>query len=553
LINDLESRMAMLNARGGAVLLTLLPLSTLPLAGCQDSTVTVPSPQSYTVGGSITGLNSPGLILGDSATHLSVASGASSFTLPEHLPPGYGYSVKVVTQPSGLTCTVGQGSGTMSTADVADVTVSCVQRAWTWMSGPSDTPNVAGVYGVKGTPAPGNMPGARNEPVSWTDSAGNLWLYGGYAFNATGSQGVTDDLWKYSPATNEWTWMGGSDTDFNVAATYGTRGLAAPTNEPGVRENATSWSDGAGNLWLFGGDGLSQGFNDLWKYSTASNQWTWVSGSNSGNANGVYGTQGVADPSNVPGARAQALGWADKAGNFWVFGGTDANGNALNDLWKFSPVTGQWTWMSGSNTPGAAGVYGTEGSADPANVPGARFTATSWVDAAGSLWLFGGIGFDGAGGFSVLNDLWKYDPASNQWTWMSGSIAANANGTYGMQGTADAANTPGSRNLPVAWTDSAGNLWLFGGYGRDGGGGVGQLNDLWKYDPTLNQWTWVDGSSSVYAVSVYGTQGVAAPGNEPGSLQYMVSFTDAMGNFWMFGGYGNAADTSGSLNVLWRY
>jgi N-acetylneuraminic acid mutarotase len=267
----------------------------------------------------------------------------------------------------------------------------------------------------------------------------------------------------------------------------------------------------------------------------------------------VYGTQGVADPANVPGARAQSISWADIAGNFWVFGGTDVNGNALNDLWKFNPASGLWTWMSGANMPGAAGVYGTLGTADPANVPGARFTAVSWRDPSGNLWLFGGVGFDGAGGFSVLNDLWKYDTTSGQWTWMSGSIAANANGTYGTQGTADAANTPGSRNWPVSWTDGVGNLWLFGGYGRDGAGSVGQLNDLWKYSPTSNQWTWVDGSSSVYAVSVYGTQGVAAPGNEPGSLQYMVSFTDAVGDFWMFGGYGNAADTSGTLNVLWRY
>jgi hypothetical protein len=57
----------------------------------------------------------------------------------------------------------------------------------------------------------------------------------------------------------------------------------------------------------------------------------------------------------------------------------------------------------------------------------------------------------------------------------------------------------------------------------------------------------------VYAVSVYGTQGTPAAGNVPGSLQYMVSWTDAVGDFWLFGGFGNAATTSGTLNVLWRY
>ena len=73
--------------------------------------------------------------------------------------------------------------------------------------------------------AASNMPGARNSPVSWTDAAGDLWLYGGYAYNATGTQGVTDDLWEYSPATGQWTWMGGSSTDFNVAAVYGAQGI----------------------------------------------------------------------------------------------------------------------------------------------------------------------------------------------------------------------------------------------------------------------------------------------------------------------------------------
>jgi N-acetylneuraminic acid mutarotase len=515
------------------------------------SVVVTCADNAYTLGGSITGLTTGGLVLENGNDRRTVAADSTQFTMPTTVAYTSAYAVTVAEQPSGLTCAVSQSTGTMPAADFTGVVVNCAPREWTWMSGPSNTPNVSGVYGVKGTPAAANMPGARNTAVSW--SAGNLWLYGGYAYNATGTQGVTDDLWRYSPATGEWTWMGGSSTDFNVAAVYGTRGIAAPDNEPGVRENATSWADAAGNLWLFGGDGLSAAYNDLWKYSPALGEWTWVSGSNSPNAAAVYGTQGVAAAGNMPGSRAQAISWADTAGNFWLFGGTDSNGNALNDLWKYNPSSGEWTWMSGSNTPGAGGVSGTEGISAPANVPGARFRAIAWSDGAGNLWLFGGVGFDSVGGFSVLNDLWRYSPTSGQWAWMSGSNAANANGTYGTQGIAAAGNSPGARYLTVSWTDSIGNLWLFGGYGRDGYGSVGQMNDLWEYSPSLNEWTWVDGASSVYAVSVYGTQGTPAPGNEPGSLQYMVSWVDAVGNFWMFGGYGNAATTDGTLNVLWRY
>jgi len=63
-----------------------------------------------------------------------------------------------------------------------------------------------------------------------------------------------------------------------------------------------------------------------------------------------------------------------------------------------------WTWMKGDNTPNIAGVYGTQGVANIANKPGGRSLSTSWTDASGNLWLFGGNNF---------NDLWKYDVGTN--------------------------------------------------------------------------------------------------------------------------------------------
>lgn len=41
------------------------------------------------------------------------------------------------------------------------------------------TINQAGVYGTKGVAGPSNVPGTREAPVSWADSSGNLWLFGG--------------------------------------------------------------------------------------------------------------------------------------------------------------------------------------------------------------------------------------------------------------------------------------------------------------------------------------------------------------------------------------
>ncbi len=508
---------------------------------------------AYALGGSITGLTAGGLVLQNGSDRLMVAPNATQFTMPAAVAYTSHYAITVATQPSGLSCTVTQGTGTMPAAAFAGVMLSCAPRQWTWISGAGDSPNVAGVYGVKGTPAASNMPGSRTTATSWTDAAGNLWLFGGYAYNATNTQGVTDDLWKYAPATGEWTWVGGSSTDFTAAGVYGTQGVASPNNRPGVRENATSWTDTAGNLWLFGGDGLSAGHNDLWAFSPASGEWTWVSGSSTGNASGIYGTQGVAAASNMPGARAQAVSWVDGAGNFWLFGGSDANGNALNDLWQYNPNSGEWTWVSGSSGINAAGVIGTQGIAAAANTPGARTEATAWHDGAGNLWLFGGLGYNSNGVYSYLNDLWRFDPTSGQWAWIGGSNVGNAAGVYGTQGAAAAGDVPGARFSAVPWIDGLGNLWLFGGYGLDTNGSLGQLNDLWQYNPSSGEWTWVGGADSTYAVSVYGTQGTPAAANVPGSDQYMISWTDTQGNFWLFGGYGNSATSSGSLNTLWKY
>ena len=74
---------------------------------------------------------------------------------------------------------------------------------------------------------------------------------------------------------------------------------------------------------------------------------------------------------------------------------------SLNDLWRFRPSTGLWTWMGGSNTADAAGVYGTRGAASVNNMPGGRYGATSWIDASGNVWLFGGYGNDAAGAFGA--------------------------------------------------------------------------------------------------------------------------------------------------------
>jgi N-acetylneuraminic acid mutarotase len=284
--------------------------------------------------------------------------------------------------------------------------------------------------------------------------------------------------------------------------------------------------------------------------------WSWVSGSNAVNQAGSYGTQGTADPSNVPGARSGAVSWRDSGGNLWLFGGNgyDSAGNVgyLNDIWKCDGTN--WTWISGSNTVNQAGSYGIQGAADPSNVPGARSGAVSQLDPYGKLWLFGGNGVDSGGNSGYLNDVWKYDPATLEWTWVSGSNIVNQEGSYGTLGTADPSNVPGARDAVVVWRDSGGKLWLFGGYGLDSGGYLGYLNDVWKYDPATLEWTWVSGGNTVNQAGAYGTQGRPDPSNVPGARGYAVTWLDYSGKLWLFGGNGyDSGGALGALNDLWTY
>ncbi len=435
-------------------------------------------------------------------------------------------------------------------------------KEWTWESGNSST-NAAGVYGTLGTASTSNVPGARDSVVSWTDASGNLWLFGGEtpSTQTNISEVLVNDLWEFNPIAKTWTWVSGSNSvPAGVPSrpgVYGTLGTSSITNVPGGRDGAVSWIDSSGNLWLFGGYGIDStgtgGYlNDLWEFNPTSKEWIWESGSDTANANGVYGTEGMTATGNVPGGRSFAVGWVDASGNFWLFGGgTDTL--ELNDLWEFNPSANTWTWVSGSSTGNAKGVYGTLGTESASNVPGGRGDSASWIDSGGNLWLFGGAGLDSNGTERILNDLWEFSPASKEWTWVSGSSIGNAAGTYGTLGIGSAGNSPGARNGTVSWTDSSGNFWLFGGDGLDStgtGDGIGtSLNDLWKFSPTAKTWTWVSGSNLENAAGVYGTLGTASASSIPGSRYSSVSWIDSSGNLWLFGGQTG----SGDLNDLWEY
>jgi hypothetical protein len=464
---------------------------------------------------------------------------------------------------------------------VCNSTMLAQTGEWAWQSGSSVSPlyGKPGVYGTLGVAAGTNMPGGRYGAAMWFDKSGNLWLFGGYGRDSASNVGVLNDLWEFNLSTNEWTWMGGSDT-YGATGVFGTQGTPSTSNIPPARFNPARWTDSSGNLWLFGGtqapgNDAPEYFNayddlgDVWKFNPSTLAWTWMGG-NSLICSGcglVFTDFGLKSD-----------------GTFWLFGGSETKSNEngsgylgqFNELSEYNPSTGAWNLLTGSITSrDAAGVYGTMGTPAAGNTPGAREGGTGWTDSHGNAWLFGGLGYDSNGTVSQLNDLWAFDFSSGEWTWMAGSNVISQTfpssyaysgypGVYGTLGVPAAANAPGSRQSATSWTDSSGHLWLFGGFGFDSTGNVGNLNDLWELDLSTLEWTWVGGTNTVANESYpneidSGTPGIYfasgfSPANAPGGRNLSASAIDPNGNLWLFGGYGvDSKGTASNLSDLWEW
>ena len=86
-----------------------------------------PPPTQYTIGGTVTGLSGTVVLQDNGGDNLSVTQNGS-FTFATKVNSGGAYSVTVMTQPSGQTCTVASGSGTAS-ANVTTVAVTCANAS----------------------------------------------------------------------------------------------------------------------------------------------------------------------------------------------------------------------------------------------------------------------------------------------------------------------------------------------------------------------------------------------------------------------------------------
>lgn len=413
---------------------------------------------------------------------------------------------------------------------------------WVWLKGDS-TGNAAGHYGIKGVPDAANEPPPSAYSAHWTDLDGNFWLFG---------CGASNDLWKYSPVTNTWTWMHGLPGPSPGIAVYGTLGVPSPLNVPPRLTSPAYWTDAAGDLWLFGGESSTFYLDALWRYHIATNEWTWMAGSPGaipiiGIPPAVYGPIHTESNTNTPGGRAYTGAFKNWCvdNNLWLFGGYAYYG-LKNDQWRYNLGTNQWAWEGGSQSFNSAGSYGIMGISNASNQPSSRNQASGWLDTDDNLCLFSGGPFNYA-----LNDLWKYERASGQWTWSGGTSTPDDPGTGNAYCVPDAANLPYARH---GLSITASNVTCTRAYWAFGGGGM--FNDLWLFNTSNRAWSKIKGHSYNYAPYSYGIKGIAAATNLPKGRYGAAMWTDASGSVYMFGGgvpYSANPLFSIRINDLWKF
>jgi hypothetical protein len=381
---------------------------------------------------------------------------------------------------------------------------------WSWISGAMYDNSPLGVYpNMKNTYADTYLPPSREQHAAdYIDSLGIYFVFGGLCYDTDGTIYYLNDLWTYNTSLGQWAWIAGGKLDSNNNGNYGTLGSSSSVTQPGGRTaQAISTPDG---IVIFGGltqhdnNGAKAELNDVWKFTWATNQWTWIAGSSVYTAK--VSTGGAYYYGVWPSYNASASLWpSSRNGYCWISSGdgdyaylsagyglydknqTNTYGR-LNDLWKFDLSTATWTWLSGSSqyrniSIRVDGNYTIKGSEDANTMPRRRKDHACSLDATNQyIYIFGGTSF---GNPDVLSDTLRFNLITKNWAYLSGSYLPTwSPGMLDSEGSFNSTNFPSGRYAMGNDFDSAGNLYIYGGLNAQtqsstppptpsGGGGMG--------------------------------------------------------------------------------
>ena len=306
------------------------------------------SDDTYNVGVAVSGVNAAGLTLENNGGDPLSISRNGSFNFDTPIASGSTYAVTVSSQPIGEVCTVtqGAGAGTVTDANVAGIVVACV-------------PNLYSVAGTLSGLYAGRSLLVQDDGGNTTTLAAN----GGFSFSApvaSGSNYAVTVLTQPVGQTCSITGGSGTVAGANIAGVA----ISCSDNTYNVGFTVSGLIDSGLILQNNGADNLAVSSNGTFNFPTAQ-----PTGSN-------YLVAILTQPANETCAVTNGSG-------------TVVGANIANIL---VTCTGEWTWVGGSNTNGAKGMYGIEGTPSTNNMPGARYEAATFTGASGRFWLFGGYG-----------------------------------------------------------------------------------------------------------------------------------------------------------------
>lgn len=220
----------------------------------------------------------------------------------------------------------------------------------------------------------------------------------------------------------------GNGARYNLASN--TWSALATGNAPAARQLHTAVWTGA-EMIIWGGDNNPTFYADGARYNPASDTWISI----------------LSNLPNTPLARDNHTAiWTGSEMIIWG-GLNNTSGNLLNDGGRYNPVVNSWVAMTGSLP----------------NTPAARYQHTAvWNGSQMIIW-------GGMGSISRLGDGGRFNPSLNTWAYLPNSVTS----------------TPPPRAAHSAiWTGS--ELIVWGGTGANS-----YLNDGGRFNPGLNNWTYL--------------------------------------------------------------
>ncbi|CAK9005235.1 unnamed protein product [Durusdinium trenchii] len=345
----------------------------------------------------------------------------------------------------------------------------------------------------------GTSPTAREAHTSVMDASGKMWVFGG-----TDGSAVLDEVHSLDTQAGTPIW-----TTPSVSGT-----------SPSARQRHSAVMDASGKMWVFGGWDGSGYFNDVHYLDTQAGTPTWTTPSVSGNS---------------PETRNRHVSVMDGNGKMWIFGGWGPGNGYLNDVHYLDTQAATPTWttpsISGTSPTGRerfAAVMdssgkiwifgGTDGSRvdelycldtqatgaptwiaplESGRGPSSRYSLSAVLDSSRRMWLFGG----GFGGSSYSNGVYYLVAEAESTTWKTPAVSSAS---------------PIGRSEHTAVMDASGRMWIFAGWD-----GSSRLNDVHYLDTKSAPAAWTTPSLS---------------GSSPSTRDALSAVMDASQKIWIFGG-----------------